>query len=186
SAAGATVDIEGTTFISTNVWYHVAGVRGSNFLQLYVNSQLEAQATVSFPQDYGTQPLFFGTSGSASWDHKLNGSLDEVSLYNRALSSNEISSVYVAGAAGKCLVPVISIQPQSQTVSLGGIANFNVTASGSLPLTYQWQRSSTNLTNGGNISGASSSALALTNVQTSDAAGYRVIVTNSFGSATSA
>jgi hypothetical protein len=47
------------------------------------------QTNVNFPQNYGTLPLYFGTSGQSYWDHKLRGALDEVSLYNRALSSNE-------------------------------------------------------------------------------------------------
>src|SRR5207237_30891 len=36
------------------------------------------------------------------WDHKLKGNLDEVSIYNRALSASEIASIYGAGSAGKC------------------------------------------------------------------------------------
>ena len=38
----------------------------------------------------------------AKWDGKLNGQLDEVSLYNRALTTTEINAIYAAGAAGKC------------------------------------------------------------------------------------
>jgi hypothetical protein len=102
SAAGQSAQATSSTSISPGVWYHVAAVRGSNFLQLYVNGQLEGQASVSFPQDYGNLPLYFGTSGQTYWDHKLAGSLDEVSLYNRALSPSEIAAVYTAGAAGKC------------------------------------------------------------------------------------
>jgi hypothetical protein len=88
--------------VSTNVWYHVAGVRGPNFLQLYVNGQLQGTVTVNLAQNYGNFPLYLGTSGQAYWDGKLAGTLDEVSLYNRALSSNEIAAIYTAGAAGKC------------------------------------------------------------------------------------
>ena len=56
-----------------------------------------AQTSVGFAQDYGAYPLYFGSSGT-SWDRKFKGLLDEASLYNRALSSNEIASLYVAGA----------------------------------------------------------------------------------------
>jgi Concanavalin A-like lectin/glucanases superfamily/Immunoglobulin I-set domain/PQQ-like domain len=102
SAAGDSVEVDSVTLVSTGVWYHVAGVRGPNFVQLYINGQLEGQAAVNFAQDYATLPLYFGTSGQASWDHKFQGALDEVSLYNRALSSNEITAIYQGGAAGKC------------------------------------------------------------------------------------
>ncbi|TLY32977.1 MAG: LamG domain-containing protein, partial [Ignavibacteria bacterium] len=93
------------TIVTTNVWYHIAGVRGANYLQLYVNGQLESTVTVNFPQNYGKLPLYFGTSGQSYWDGKFRGQLDEVSLYNRALASNEISAMYQAGSAGKCKGP---------------------------------------------------------------------------------
>jgi hypothetical protein len=102
SSSGQEVSATGTTLLSTGVWYHVAGVRGPDYLQLFVNGQLQSQTPVSFAQSYGTLPLFFGTSGQSFWDHKLNGRLDEVSLYNRALSAGEISAIYAAGVAGKC------------------------------------------------------------------------------------
>ena len=102
SAQGQVVQLQSTTRVATGVWNHVAGVRGSNFVQLYVNGQLENQTNVSFAQDYGSFPLYFGTSGQSYWDHKFNGRLDEVSLYNRALSSGEVAAIYAAGAAGKC------------------------------------------------------------------------------------
>jgi len=102
SASGQSVELHSTTVLATGVWYHVAGVRGSNFTQIYVNGGLEGQAAVSFPQDYGAHPLYFGTSGNAYWDGRLQGRLDEVSLYNRALSATEISEIYSADASGKC------------------------------------------------------------------------------------
>jgi len=102
SSSGQVVSVEGTTLLSTGVWYHVACVRGPDYLQLYVNGLLQAQQTVTFLQSYGTLPLYFGTSGQLFWDHKLNGRLDEVSLYNRALSAGEIAAIYSAGVAGKC------------------------------------------------------------------------------------
>ena len=104
SSAGQSVEVHSTSAITVGTWYHVAAVRGSNFISLYVNGQLQNQATVGFAQDYGTIPLFFGTSGQSYWDHKLKGNLDEVSLYNRALNSAEILAIYNAGAAGKCRV----------------------------------------------------------------------------------
>ncbi len=189
SAGGVTVGINSITRISTGVWYHVAGVRGPNFIQLYVNGQPEAQATVTFPQDYGTLPLYFGTTGQSYWDHKFSGELDEVSLYNRALSSNEVAAIFAAGSSGKCKTaspPTIATPPLSQTVLAGTNVGFSVSAGGTLPLTYQWLRNGASLTDGGNVSGSSSSALALANVQTNDSANYQVVVTNIAGSITSA
>jgi hypothetical protein len=185
SATGAYVEVDSATRISTNVWYHVAAVRGSNFIQLYVNGHLETNASVSFPQNYGNFPLYFGTSGQSSWDHKFKGSLDEVSLYNRALSSNEIAAIYAAGAAGKCQPARITTQPASQSVMVGTNVTLAVAAQGTLPFSYQWQRNGTNLSDGGNLSGATTAALNLSNVQTNDSANYCVMISNVVGSVTS-
>ena len=75
--------------------------------------------------------------------------------------------------------PSIVTHPQSQSVAAGGPANFSVIASGTAPLSFQWQRSQTNLP------GAVSQSLTLNPVAASDAGAYRVIVSNSLGTATS-
>ncbi len=134
SSAGVLVFLESVTTIETNVWYYVAGVRGSNYLQLYVNGRLEAQTNVNFPQDYGNQPLYFGTSGESYYDCKLGGSLDEVSLYNRALTSNEIAAIYAAGSAGKCrslASSLTSLSLSTNLVTYGTPVTFTSTVTGS-------------------------------------------------------
>jgi hypothetical protein len=188
SASAQTAEIDSATFLTTGVWYHVAAVRGPNFTQLYVNGHLERQMTVSFPQDYGVLPVYFGTSGQSYWDHKLEGSLDEVSLYNRALSSSEVAAIYAAGAGGKCkgaVMPTIVTQPTNHILMAGGSVTFTVNAVGTSPLGYQWQKDGTKLSNGGNISGATSSALTLANLQVTDIGNYQVVVANNWGSVTS-
>jgi pectate disaccharide-lyase len=77
------------------------------------------------------------------------------------------------------VAPVINPQPQSQTLLQGQTANFSVGASGTLPLSYQW------LFNTNIPVGANAAALTLSNVQSSDAGGYSVVVANSAGTATS-
>ena len=76
--------------------------------------------------------------------------------------------------------PVISIPPQSQSVMPGADVTFTVTAAGAAPLAYQWRKADAAL------GGASTNNLALTNVSTNDAGDYDVVVTNAFGSVTSA
>jgi hypothetical protein len=188
SATAQAAEIHSSTLVATGVWYHVAAVRGSNFTQIYVNGQLERQTNVTFAQDYGALPLYFGTSGESYWDHKLNGLLDEVSLYNRALSSNEVAAIYGAGSGGKCKVASglnITLQPLSQTVGAGDTVAFNVTATGAAPLSYQWLQNQRPLANGGNISGAITATLTLTSVTQTNAGNCTVVITNAGGSMTS-
>src|SRR5262249_31008367 len=71
SAAGQSARIESVERIVPGVWYHIVALRGPDFLQLFVNGQLQAVTNVSFPQDYGSLPLYFGSSGQPSFDRKL-------------------------------------------------------------------------------------------------------------------
>jgi hypothetical protein len=72
------------------------------------------------------------------------------------------------------------------TVAALSEATFSVAAIGPQIPTFQWQKNGTNLLNGGNISGATTSTFTITSVSDSDAASYSVIVSNSYGSVTSA
>jgi hypothetical protein len=90
-----------------------------------------------------------------------------------------------AGVFGLVAPPQIITNPQDVTTTNGAAASFNVSASGSAPLNYQWQRNGFNLQDIGNISGSTSATLSLATVTTNDVAGYVVIVGNAFGSVTS-
>jgi hypothetical protein len=75
--------------------------------------------------------------------------------------------------------PTITTHPLSQTVITGSNVTFTATASGATPMAFQWQF------NAGNIAGATNASFTLTNVQTSNAGNYSVVVTNAYGSDTS-
>ncbi len=79
--------------------------------------------------------------------------------------------------------PVIDTQPISRMIDAGDSVIFAVSASGIPSPTYQWQRSDGQVF--ADIVGADSHELVITGVQPSDAGQYRVVVTNSEGSATS-
>jgi Ig-like domain-containing protein/immunoglobulin I-set domain protein len=82
--------------------------------------------------------------------------------------------------SGAATAPVITTQPVSQSVGVGQTVNFVVVATGSAPLSYQWQK------NGVNISGATSNSYTTPAAATGDnAARFIVVVSNSTGSATS-
>ena len=81
--------------------------------------------------------------------------------------------------------PSITNQPQSCTNGVGTTATFTVTATGTEPLAYQWQKQDY-LLNITDLAGCTNATLVLTNVQTSQAGYYRVVVTNADGAITSA
>jgi len=74
--------------------------------------------------------------------------------------------------------PSITAQPASRTNTVGSTATFSATATGTGPLSYQWQLNGLALSNGGRISGATTRALTITKVQPADAGGYTLLVTN--------
>ncbi|MEO6876406.1 MAG: immunoglobulin domain-containing protein, partial [Opitutaceae bacterium] len=90
-----------------------------------------------------------------------------------AYNSNTIRKGVAVGT------PAITTQPQSLTVARGATAQFSVVANGLPAPTYQW------VFNGTPINGATSTTLTLSNVQTSDAGDYTVVVTNPAASLTS-
>jgi len=81
--------------------------------------------------------------------------------------------------------PEITVQPQSQTASLGSTASFSVEAKGSAPLSYCWYKNGLYLTDDTRITGSRASTLSIAHVQTSDAGTYMVRVSNQAGSTNS-
>ena len=73
---------------------------------------------------------------------------------------------------------VIISHPGDQSVMGGGTATFSVTVTNTTPVTYEWQFNQQPLVDGNGVSGASTANLLLTNIQLSQAGGYRCIVTD--------
>ena len=105
-----------------------------------------------------------------------------VSPGNAVLAQNITITITGAGAP---TAPTITTQPLGTNVLAGRSATFTVVAGGSAPLAYFWLKNGAALPNGGNVSGANTAALTLTNIATADAANYSVLVSNSVGSVTS-
>ena len=97
------------------------------------------------------------------------------SLYYLSIGSAAVFRIRFSGTA-----PGITAQPSDQNVVSGQSAAFSVTASGSAPLGYQWQRNQIN------ISAANASSYLITSTTLSDnGAKFRCVVSNAFGNATS-
>ncbi|HTL56951.1 MAG TPA: LamG-like jellyroll fold domain-containing protein [Candidatus Limnocylindrales bacterium] len=169
-------NFDGHTALTNYTWYHVAMTYDGSALKLFVNGNLDGSLPVTGPITVSDMPLLIGGHAEGPWN--FNGVVDEVSLYNRALSSSEIQSIYDSDSAGKCvtpIAPVIYLQPRDQAVAVGQNAVFTVGASGTQPLSYQWSL------NGAPLPNSSNASLVITNVQLSDAGVYSVVVSNSLG-----
>ncbi len=108
-----------------------------------------------------------------------NGSQFKVTVSNSAGSVTSATAALTVNPAP--VAPSITTQPVSQTVTEGQPATFNVTASGTSPLSYQWQK------NGVAIAGATSPSFTTpVTVLADNGAQFKVVVSNSAGSVTSA
>jgi hypothetical protein len=78
--------------------------KASGIGKLYYNGTLVATRNVGVFTPQTTYPLYFGTrvSGPAAVGSYFAGLMDEVSLYNRALTDSEVVAIYNAGSSGKC------------------------------------------------------------------------------------
>ena len=99
------------------------------------------------------------------------------------VASNSAGSVTSSGAVltvnASSSGPVITSQPASQAVNKGGTVTFTVVATGTPAPTYQWRK------NGTAIKGATNASYVVSNLASSNAGTYSVVVTNSQGSVTS-
>ena len=91
-----------------------------------------------------------------------------------------ITDSQVATLTVLALPPTITQQPVNQTDWVGSGATFSLTATGSLPLSYYWQR------NGAYIAGATATSYTTNNVQLADSGSqFSCLVSNAYGSTVS-
>ncbi|MBL0201057.1 MAG: PKD domain-containing protein [Chitinophagaceae bacterium] len=130
-----------TPYIQTNQWYSVIVTYDGTTVALYVNCQLKysgPQGSINFtnPED-----LFIGKVNNPSFPYWVNGDIDEVRIYDRALNQDEVNVL------GGCVTPFacnnwLRTQAVGQSVTVGDLdisgnqvtieANFNCS---SFPLT---------------------------------------------------
>ncbi|WP_296384368.1 LamG-like jellyroll fold domain-containing protein [Winogradskyella sp.] len=107
-ATGAYVEKLGPTFEDWQ-WHHYAYVRQGNMHILYADGfEFGWESFTSLPESTIGLPLTIGaqyhnpTNSANDYSYFFAGEIDEVGVYNRALSQAEIQSIYNAGALGKC------------------------------------------------------------------------------------
>jgi len=121
-----------TTVVQSGVWHHVAVAYKNGIWQLYVDGVAQAQASgVYITQSTGS--LAFGRKGEAiPSPGYFQGAIDEVMIFNRALSGSEIQAIYAVESNGVC--KTIQITSISRT---GGSTIQHLTAKGPVADDYQ-------------------------------------------------
>ena len=157
---------------------------GTSFASTWLNSTVTNNFTPWLASWNGADP----TTGSPSatspwstwvfWQYTDAASVTGAGTVDGDVFNGTSASIYnyVIGGAN---APYILSQPSSRTADRGGSLTMSVSAGGAATLKYQWRL------NGTNISAATTSALTRTNIQTTNAGNYTVVITNTYGAVTS-
>jgi hypothetical protein len=142
SSVGLPLPINTPVSIQINQWTHLAASFDGSTQRLYVNGAEVASQGGVIPLVYDPSPTVPVTIGS-DWDSaasslRFTGHIDEVSIYNRALTSTEIADIYNAERLGKITTqPYFTSPSQLPDAVLGASYSFKLTAIlGTAPLTF--------------------------------------------------
>jgi uncharacterized delta-60 repeat protein len=192
--------IGGYSIVASNSY----GCVTSTVALLMVRDPYISSSPVSIATNAGSTVIFsistLGTSPmSYNWYKGAIRLSDGGNVYGSQTSTLTLSNVLGADAAGYLVAvsnvygaatssvasfavtdPWISSQPSSQLVSTGQVVTLAVGANGTPPINYQWRKQGVNIPN------ATAQQLTLNNVQFPDGGGYDVVLSDAFGSVTSA
>lgn len=84
----------GYTFPSANTWYHVVMVRRSGTMYFFINGTQQSTTSATAPITPATETSIGGLSGA----RYFNGKLDDITIFNRALTNAEIYQLYTQGS----------------------------------------------------------------------------------------
>ncbi|MFM1769796.1 MAG: hypothetical protein RJA22_2325 [Verrucomicrobiota bacterium] len=178
----------GTLGSSDSTWMQTTVV-GEGTLRFWWRSS--TQPTLDFLAFYINDTELARISGETPWSQRsfdLTGSTNVIRwLYSKdSLVTNGQDRVWVDQVTFGPTPPTITNHPASLAVDSGATVNFRVGHRGTGPFTYTWRRNGIPFGNGGNISGANTAVLTISNVLAAQAGTYSVIVSNAVGGATSA
>ena len=136
-----TAQLSGPSTIPLNQWTHLAISFDGTFKRLYVNgAKVASQGGLgSLVYDANPIPVTIGSDWAANTSNsRFTGLVDEVAIYNRALTSNEIADIYNADFVGKNITqPYFTTPSQLPKVALG--TNFSqplMTILGTPPISF--------------------------------------------------
>jgi len=90
-------DFWGVQTLNFNQWYHVAVTHDGTIVKLYVDGVLDNSTTKTYNTVMNANGLRIGASANPdadAWHKYFNGKIDEVAIWNRALSADEVLELY--------------------------------------------------------------------------------------------
>ena len=148
-----------------NQWLMISITKLNNNYTYYVNGQLDKMPIPNNSPLNGFCSMYFGSVESGS--EFMTGKLDDIGIWNRALTQQEITNLY----NGVNCANNTTITPSTNTLNTGSTAIFSASTSDSNP-SHVWQsdfgQGYVTLNNFGNYSGTNTATLNLSNVQLSN------------------
>ncbi len=169
-----------------NTWHHVALVDVSGAVTLYLDGTNTMTASYTREANPIQDTLSIGAivrGEGSNIGARFTGAIDEVAVWERALSMEEIQDVMTNGIQTPvpALGPFVTRDPVgSSKLRVGDSFTLTGGAGGVRPLTYQWFKGETEITD------AISPTLTLTGLQIADSGEYKLRITNTEGTAVSA
>ena len=124
-------------------FYNVVGTYDGTTLKLYVDGQLEGQLAYATTVTYDQTPWTIGNNGPGNRSRMWEGEINDVGIYNRALSSSEIQSIYNGTGAGQTLT-ISGNNTYGGPTTINSGATLDATTSTALP-------GATNVTDNGTL-----------------------------------
>jgi len=192
--SGDFVSTTNTTILTLNTSKVVTANFSSLVLPTGITSSLTATGVVGTTFNYqiaaSNNPTSFNASGLPlglavnTTNGLISGTPVNAGSYSVTISASNAggtgSATLMLNISAPVYPPTIVQSPSDQTASSGTTVTFTEFVTGTVPLNYQWYK------NGAVLPGATNASLVLANVTSTDAAAYDVVVTNAYGSATSA
>ena len=155
-------------------WHHLTAVGSGTITTFYMDG-----AYVGVSDHKGGRDVY-AVGNYQGGGQRFTDKIDDVRVYNRALTATEVMALVTMGTNQVSLPPAITAQPTNVTVTVGQTATFRVTATGNGPISYQW------LKNAVNIPGATNATYTTPATVVGDnGALFNVVVANAAGSAAS-
>jgi len=123
------LDVTGTTTLSNDTWYHVAVTWDGVNVQLYLDGSPEGSPVANsiFNPPAGTYYTNIGTAQTAATTHydDFNGKIDEVAVWQRGLSSDEVDTLWNGGVPGNAMtLNPMAYYPLGEQARLAGTADW--------------------------------------------------------------
>jgi hypothetical protein len=99
---GSPTTLRSAAPVRTGIWYHVAVVRSTSTITLYLDGVVQESKPLPGYADTDAASLWFGRHVETAYTSFLHGNLDEIEIHGRALTQPEIQAIVAAGSAGKC------------------------------------------------------------------------------------